>query len=233
MIDASDGVVDRSTEVYEELRDLIVRGRVAPGSRMVETDVAERLGVSRTPVRAAIQRLEQEGYILSSGDGRSRASVAPLTREDSRELFCIVGEVEGLAARWAAQSPAGARRQLTQALRRLNGDMSGAAQASRPDQNRVFDLDRRFHRAYVEVGAGPRLLALHDSIKPQAERYARVYVNALLDEIQTSIEEHAQIVEQIAAGRADEAQRAVQTNWRNAARRLATVIDALGERGSW
>lgn len=224
---------DRSTEVYEEMRDLIVRGRVAPGSRLVETDVAERLGVSRTPVRAALQRLEQEGYIFSSGEGRSRSTVAPLTREDARELFCIVGEIEGLGARWAAQAPSQLRRSLAARLRELNGELARAFEAGRPDPGTLFALDHRFHRAYVDAGAGARLLSLHDAIKPQAERYARVYVKALVDEIHLSVEEHETILREIAAGRADGAQRAVQRNWRNAARRLAAVIDVLGERGSW
>ncbi|MFB6240160.1 MAG: GntR family transcriptional regulator, partial [Gemmatimonadota bacterium] len=56
---------DRSGETYTRLRELIVRGQLAPGSRIIETDVAERLGVSRTPVRSALQRLEQEGFIES------------------------------------------------------------------------------------------------------------------------------------------------------------------------
>ena len=86
---------------------------------------------------------------------------------------------------------------------------------------------------YVEAAARTRLLNWHDAIKPQAERYARVYVSALVDEIATSVQEHAAIVEAIGAGDADRAQRAVQTNWRNAAVRLSRVIDSVGERGSW
>lgn len=227
------GSADRSTEVYEELRGLIVRGAMAPGTRVVETDVAERLGVSRTPVRAAIQQLEHEGYIITSGSGRSRSTVAPLTRQDSRELFYIIGEVEGLAARWAAQLDAPARETVVASLREVNGRLAAATEPARPDQDLIFTLDGMFHRTYVEAGAGPRLLALHDAIKPQADRYTRVYINALVDEIPTSVDEHDRIVHAVATGQADEAQAATQTNWRNAARRLAQVIDRRGERGSW
>ena len=53
----------RPAVVYAALRELIVRGQLAPGSRIVETDVASKLRVSRTPVRGALQRLQQEGYI--------------------------------------------------------------------------------------------------------------------------------------------------------------------------
>jgi len=225
---------NRPTEVYEELRKIIIGGDLAPGTRVVETEVADRLEVSRTPVRAALQRLEQEGYIITEGEGRSRARVAPLTREDSRELFYIIGEIEGLAARWAAQLPADERSDLAARLRESNSGMAREAEtASRADRDLVFELDRRFHDGYVAAGAGPRLLALHRSIKPQGARYARFYVNFLLDEIHTSVEEHERIIEAIESGRADDAQVAVETNWRNAAHRLAKVIDWLGERGSW
>jgi DNA-binding GntR family transcriptional regulator len=56
----------RPQEVYQQLRALIIDGRLAPGTRIVETDVATRLGVSRTPVRGAFQRLQQEGYVVDS-----------------------------------------------------------------------------------------------------------------------------------------------------------------------
>src|SRR5690349_15950432 len=103
----------RPQQVYRKLRELIIRGQLAPGSRVVETDVASRLGVSRTPVRAALQRLQQEGFIIDTPSlQQSRPTVAPLTREDARELFNIVAEIEGLAARFAASKPPGERESL-------------------------------------------------------------------------------------------------------------------------
>ena len=158
---------ERPLVVYERLRHLIVHGVLAPGSRIVESDVAARLGVSRTPVRGALQRLQQEGYIVDPSGGRlARPTVAPLTSDDARELFHIVAEVEGLAGRWSAVLPAGERRTLARALRAVNGDFRREADVRRPDFNRLHDLDTTFHRTYVEAGAGRRLLALHTTIKP-------------------------------------------------------------------
>jgi DNA-binding GntR family transcriptional regulator len=225
---------ERPLVVYEQLRDLIVHGHLAPGSRIVESDVALRLGVSRTPVRGALQRLQQEGYIVDPSGGRlARPTVAPLTSDDARELFHIVAEIEGLTARWAAALPVGERRALARTLRALNADFRREAAVRRPDFNRLHDLDRTFHRTYVEAGAGRRLLALHTTIKPQAERYERLYVSLLVSDLQTSVTEHEAIAAAIERGNADTAQRAVQTNWRNAAERLERVIDRAGERGSW
>jgi DNA-binding GntR family transcriptional regulator len=225
---------ERPLIVYEQLRDLIVHGHLAPGSRIVESDVAGRLGVSRTPVRGALQRLQQEGYIVDPSGGRlARPTVAPLTSEDAREVFHIVAEVEGLTARWAAGRGVGDRRALARTLRALNADFRRESEVRHPDYNRLHDLDRAFHRTYVEAGAGRRLLALHATIKPQAERYERLYVSLLVSDLRTSVAEHEAIAAAIERGNADAAQRAVQTNWRNAAERLERVIDRAGERGSW
>ena len=220
--------------VYRKLRELIVRGQLAPGTRIVETDVSQRLGVSRTPVRGALQRLQQEGYIVDSPSlQQSRPTVAPLTQEDCHELFSIVAEIEGLAARFAAQRPAPEREKLAAELLTINGQFRKASDAKQQDHNRLWELDEKFHRRYVEVGAGPRLLALFEAVKPQAERYERIYVSLLSRDMSPSITEHAAIARAIKHGNADVAQQTVQSNWRNAAQRLATVITNVGERGQW
>ena len=225
---------DRVSLAYRRLRELIVTGRLAPGSRIIETSVATRLGVSRTPVRAALQRLQQEGYVIVTSPGQqSRMAVAPLTQEDAIELFRMVSAVEGLAAHGAAARTAEARAAVATELRALNAQLLDASHAVDRDVNRVFTLDERFHRRVVEAGAGPRLLALHDSFKPQSERYGRIYSSALIDEIGTSVREHEEVVLAIEAGDGSAAEAAMRRNWANSSIRLARVIDTLGERGTW
>jgi DNA-binding GntR family transcriptional regulator len=223
----------RPQEVYERLRALIIDGRLAPGTRLVETDVASRLGVSRTPVRGALQRLQQEGYVVDSPTlQQTRPTVAPLTSEDAHELFVLVGALEGLAASRAALGTSAERTALAAELTEINDAFRAAAAAPRPDHGRIFELDERFHRCYMKA-AGRRVRSLHDTVKPQAERYERLYVSMLTSELHTSVVEHRAIVKAIRAGNAPAAQAAVETNWRNAAERLAAVVTATGERGSW
>ncbi|CAN5595026.1 GntR family transcriptional regulator [soil metagenome] len=223
---------DRFALAYHKLRELIVLGRLAPGSRIIETSVAERLGVSRTPVRAALQRLQQEGYVVVASPGQqSRMAVAPLTQEDAVELFGVVASIEGLAANWAASN--GSREATLDELRSLNDALYEVATSSRPNVNTVFEIDRQWHRKVVEAGAGPRLLALHDSIKPQSERYGRIYSSALIDEIATSVEEHGSVIRRIEEGDGNGAEAAMRLNWANASQRLAAVIGTVGERGAW
>jgi DNA-binding GntR family transcriptional regulator len=79
---------DRIVQAYEKLRDLIVWGRLAPGTRIIESDVAGRLGISRTPVRSALQRLQQEGYILALDSGKPQAE-----RYNRLYTTVLVGEI--------------------------------------------------------------------------------------------------------------------------------------------
>lgn len=225
---------DRPKQVYEQLRGLIVTGRLAPGSRLVETDIATRFGVSRTPVRGALQRLQQEGYIVDSPSMRqSRPTVAPLTGTDAQELFDIVGQLEAIAAQNGAALPAPDRQALVAELTEINENFRRAAETERPDHNRLWDLDEAFHERYVEVAGGPRLRLLHGSVKPQAERYERLYVSYLSGEIATSVSEHMAIITAIDAGDSARAKQAVERNWHNAAERLGRVIERVGDRGHW
>ncbi len=224
----------RPEQVYQRLRELIVQGLLAPGSRVVETEVASRLGVSRTPVREALQRLQQEGFVVGApGAQQARLTVAPLTRADVHELLNIVGELEGLGARWAAGLPPATRRGLGKELKVLNADFYKTGRAAPIDHGRLYEADERLHRKIVEACSGPRLIALHDSVKPQAERYIRMYISMLTSDLKASVAEHDAIIDAIEDGHADLAQNAVQLNWRHAAERIARVIEVAGERGSW
>lgn len=217
-----------SNDPYERLRDLIVRGRLAPGGRLIETDVARRLGVSRTPVREALRRLQQEGYVRAERGGhQARLSVTPLTRADAEELLAIVGALEGLAAGQASRLPKRARTVLARELTHLNDAFGGAG----PDLDGLYRHDEEFHHRYVAAGGGGRLIAMHDAIKPQAERYIRMYIGLLANDVSASVIEHAAVIEAIATGRPKAAERAVRDNWRHATDRIARVIDLAGELG--
>lgn len=226
---------DLVTRTYERLRELIVHGRLAPGARIIESDLAARLGVSRTPVRGALHRLRQEGLVLAADTGKNaRLSVAPLTREDGRELLHLLGAVEGVGAAWAAHLPAEARARLVEEMRGINREMRTLLAADEPDADQVFQLHSSFHRLPLERIEAPRIRALHAAVRPQVDRYRRIYISSVpTGGFAAELTEHEAILDALARGDAEGARAATQGNWVAAAERLGRIIAAVGDRGSW
>ena len=229
--------VERGTGLataFQELRKLIVMGQLSPGSWIVEADLAKRLGLSRTPIRGALQWLQREGYVIEHKEGKNgRILVAPLTKEDARELYMIVGHLEALAGGLTASLPVEKRDQLADDLADINEQMNQIATQRPVDPRRVFDLDKEFHARIVEASAGPRLLVLHRSVKPQVERYWRLYASSIINELHVSVAEHSDIIAAIREGDPRSASEALDRNWVGGLDRISGLIDLFGERGSW
>ncbi len=205
---------------YEQLHRSIVTLRLAPGTALVEVDICGRLGVSRTPVRAALERLHQDGLVRMTGSRiRGRAVVAPITLEDMRELFLLVGALDGVAARLAAALPSARRARLVSHLRSVNSELAALGTSTSPaDIPRVQILDFEFHRLYEEAAAGPRLLAKLQALHAQRERCVRLYTQALMHAqgLAESLGEHRAIIAAIETGDGSAAERAADFNHTNA-----------------
>jgi DNA-binding GntR family transcriptional regulator len=216
-----------------QVRELIVQGKLSPGTWIVEGELAKRLHLSRTPARAALQWLQQEGYVrVQRSANKSRMIVSPLTKEDSKELYALIGRLEGLAGRTTASLPKGQRTEIAHKLKILNQHLARILNNPN-EQGAIFEVDRDFHHLVVESGAGPRLKSLHKTIEPQVERYWRLYASSIIGNLQLSIDEHNEIIGALVAGDADRVEHALQANWENGWERLGHVIDVFGERGSW
>jgi DNA-binding GntR family transcriptional regulator len=150
----------RADFVYDSLRDAIWEGRFANGERLREEEIARALGVSRTPVREALQRLQQRG-LLEIGPGRS-LMVPELSRHQVFELYAMREILEGSAARFAAQH---ANPTEIAILYRLQEEL---AKADDDDAIRLIKLNREFHQAIYEAAHNQYLLqileTLHDSL---------------------------------------------------------------------
>ncbi|MBP1635032.1 MAG: GntR family transcriptional regulator [Acidobacteria bacterium] len=220
---------------YASLRESIVTLRLAPGAPLTELDLCKRLGISRTPVRAALLRLEQEGLVTASRHRSGRMAVAPLTTEDMRELFLMVGALDGVAARLAAELPAERRLAVAREGRGLNARLRELSTQDLADIRAAQELDFRFHRCYEEAAAGPRLMAKLNALHARRERYVRVYTEALLltHSVDESLDEHLAILRAIEEGRADEAERLAAFNHRNGLERYRRIVAVHGERGNW
>jgi DNA-binding GntR family transcriptional regulator len=225
----------RSEQVYEKIRGLIVGGALSPGSRIVESELADRLGVSRTPVRSALHRLMQDGIIVGPSRGRqARLIVSPLTKRDGREIYQIIAVLDGLAAWAAAGLRAEVRGAIAADMRATNEELRAASAQESEHPARLMELHARIHDLYRRAIDAPRLGALFSNVKPQADRYRRIYSTGRMgDRVERSVAEHERMIRGIEAGDRAEAQQATQDNWMHAADRLCEAIDLFGEHGGW
>jgi len=223
---------DRTTAAYHRLRDLILSHQLAPGMAIIETQAAARFGLTRITLRTALQRLEQEGYLASMTLGRYRRRVVvPLTVTDMEELFGLIGALEGMAAYRAAGLPAGPRRKLAAGMNRCNREMLKAVTGAEPDSVRARDADTQFHDLLLAGAGGVRLPSHLQAVRPQIARYRRIYSARLAVSMRIGYHEHSAVVRAIGAGAADEAARAIERHWRDAAARIRPEIEETGEHG--
>jgi DNA-binding GntR family transcriptional regulator len=198
----------RADFVYESLRDAISDGRIATGERVREEEIGRNLGVSRTPVREALQRLQQRG-LLVLGAGRGLV-VAQLSQHQVMQLYAMREILEGSAARFAAQH---ATETDIAILYRLQRELAEAV----PEALLLVTLNRRFHQAIYEVAHNLYLLQtlslLHDSLALLHNTTFR-----MPNRRSESDEEHRRIVAAIERRDPDRAEQAARDHIRQAQR---------------
>ena len=184
-------------DAYSLILTAIEGGTYRPGDRLVESELAERFGVSRTPVREALQRLETQAMLVR--DGRSLI-VASLDHNQLAELYTVRAELEALAARLAARhaTPEEVRvlAQMVEEDRRTKGDPEALARAN-----------KRFHRQIHLASHNRYLVQQLDLVHRTMALMARTSL-AAEGRGETALAEHARTVEAIAAGDGAAADRA-------------------------
>ena len=226
----------RVSTVYEDLRDLIVFGRLPPGARIAEGSLAEWLGVSRTPVREALQRLRQERLLVEVGGGarvRVRLAVAPLRRHQMEELYSLAGALESFAARGLAAWPERERTRLARELEKVERAFSVEARKQPIDYDALFEIHDAFHQQLIREVVGPETSALLQSIRPQLDRYEWFYAPLIGPDFTATYAEHGEIIKALRAGNSRRLERAVKANWQNAADRLGPVIEEYSSRSQF
>ena len=176
------------SDAYEMILDAIEAGAFRPGARLVESELAERFGVSRTPVREALQRLATQG--LLARDGRSLI-VASLDHSEMAELYAVRAQLEGLAARLAARHAADEEVRVLSRMAREDRALLG-------DPKALAQANRRFH-GQIHLASHNRFLVqqlglVHRSMALMAETSLAVDGRGA-----EALDEHDRIVAAIAA----------------------------------
>jgi DNA-binding GntR family transcriptional regulator len=181
-----------SARVYEQLRRAIVEGRLTDRDPLVEEDLAQSLGVSRTPVREARLKLEMEGYIARDAMGRLFAQ--RITAKEVTDFFLVRELLEGYAARLAAE------RVSDDEMESLEGVLSADFQVSERNQvNQMARLNVEFHRL-IQVASRNRLLAHLAFDLGSRIPGMRSFVVGTQAQNKAGVEEHAAILRDIRRG---------------------------------
>lgn len=199
--------VERSSladQVYEHLREAVLRGDLPQGERVVEARIARQLAVSRAPVREAINRLLGDG--LLEAHTHVGATVVQMTPEKIRHLYELRAAIEGLAIRKVVA--ARDRLDLTP-LRACVEEMRRMAQAG--DLRRLVEAEVAFHRILCELSGNPYVVAMNETLAAQM-RLALVIDNARYAEMAEAAEEHAPLLAVIAGGDPERAARMIRAH---------------------
>ncbi|QOV35003.1 GntR family transcriptional regulator [Streptomyces ferrugineus] len=176
-----------SEQAYAAIRDSILSGERAPGAMLGEVGLAAELGVSRTPVRAALVRLQDEGWITVYP--KRGALVRGLSEKDARELADTRFVLESAAVQRATPQ---CRTELADRLA-SELDLQRSALGA-DDLSRFIELTLAFHRSFVEVGGNQVMLELSDRLADRQRFLLFALGDSLLARCQTIIDEHEALV---------------------------------------
>lgn len=204
--------------VFDVLMNAIMQGQLSPGERLLEVQLADEMGVSRTPVREAIRRLELEGFVVMVP--RKGAYVAGLSIDDVESVYEIRTALETLAVRLAAQRMEAADYEQ---LDELAGKMQQTWQEG--DVDNWVNLDARFHELLYTFSRNERLISMMSNIMEQLSRY-RIISLANVEVRQNSLNEHQTLIEALKRRDSDAAADAAAHHIENTKQSLVNMLKA-------
>ena len=177
--------------VFKTLREAILKGDLAPGERLMEIKLANQLGVSRTPIREAIRKLELEGLVVMVP--RKGAEVAKITEKDLRDVLEVRASLEELAISLACERITDEKiAELKDALEQFSTVIKGK------DVTKIAQMDVAFHDVIFEATQNARLVQMVNNLREQMYRYRLEYLKDFSTHSRLD-EEHVKIFEAVSA----------------------------------
>jgi len=212
-----------SEQAYAKIRAHLLSGSVTAGEQLTEDQLSQITGVSRTPVREAVRRLEDELLLVRSDT--KRLFVADWSRDDIEEMFTLRQMLECHAAERAAKR---LTREQIAALEEVNRDLTAAVEQSPPDVVRFLDANRAFHEVIIEAADSPRLGQLLTRLveAPVVLRTARTYSQS---DLRQSARDHDELVAAFAARDPDWARAVMGSHLRRAFHTFARAVGPKAE----
>jgi DNA-binding GntR family transcriptional regulator len=213
------GELDRTSlreRAMDRLRHAVTTREIAPGTRLVETELSAALGISRGTLREALRQLEHEGLIET--DERGRLTVRTLSTGELADMFTVRSALEGLAAAVLTTRP-----DVPTVVRRLQGAVD-VLQAAHGSIGESIEAELHFHRLLCELTGNTTLLRAWETLTGPM-RMAILFAGPERAVVNMSAPRHQELVDAIATGDPHTAQGAVATHMRQAAR---TLLDSSG-----
>ncbi len=202
--------------VFESLREAIISGLLPPSERLMEIQLAEEMGVSRTPVREAIRKLELEGLVVMIP--RKGAYVAGMSIKDIVDVFEIRGALEGLAAELASER---ATDEELETMERYLVKISEEIESG--DLSKVVETDTDFHTLIYKASRNSRLSQIINNLREQIQRF-RTTSLSFPGRMKIALEEHRKIVEAVSSRDGELARRLAQEHIENAENTMMGMI---------
>jgi DNA-binding GntR family transcriptional regulator len=190
--------------VFSNLREMIISGYFRPGENLSEREIAEKLGVSRTPVREAFQRLEQEGIVIYTP--KKGVTVPSFNTEQLKHIYHVREHMEGLSARLLAEKKA------IHVVKEMRENVELASKENDVKQQAM--INGKFHQLMAEGTENPYLISIFQTLRSQIGLIRSTSLS-YQDRLKTNLVEHLQICDAIESGDANHAEEIARRHIRN------------------
>ncbi len=177
-------------QIVSSLRESIIKGELSPGQKLTEPELADRLGISRTPIREAFRQLESEGFLTVIP--RRGAVVSKITRKEIDEFYELKSLLEGYAARIAAEK---INEKGIEKLRKINEQLIKLAEEG--DIEAFFLKNEEFHRTFISYCGNEKLLEFREHVVQRFMRF-RLEALAVPGRLMDSVKQHRTIIRALA-----------------------------------
>lgn len=205
-------------QIASSIRSSIIDGRIQPGEKLTEEEIARQLGVSRTPIREAFFLLSSEGFV--DVEPRRGVIVREISIKDAEEIYELKGVLESLAVRLAAERMTP---DIVTELQQINDALYQAAEEAPVDVRKILTLNGKFHDIIIAACDNTKVIHQLTALRHQSLRYNFVFLSAG-SRLRESADEHRAIIDALVRRDAGEAERLMKEHNDAALASLRTVM---------
>ncbi|SFJ01767.1 GntR family transcriptional regulator [Thermoflavimicrobium dichotomicum] len=212
--------ISAKNQVLTLLQNWITDGTLQPGEKIVDTELAKIIGVSRTPIREALQILETQGFVEMKPGKETR--VTPLKPEDAYNIYLPLTSLEVLAAELATHLITDEK---IEKLESLNEEFSQIIHSN--DARSILEIDRAFHQLIIDTANNPYISSFTHTLHLHVKRYEMLYFEHSKELLSHSIKDHEEIIQAFKEKNPQRAKTYMEKNWARALQGVTNNLQKL------